>query len=304
MAGEGNFRALNLVKLPWLMDFSSGKPGVAIGLIDGPVALQHPALNRANIVELSGTQAANCSIANSAACTHGTFVAGVLNARRGSDAPALCPGCTLLVRPVFAEGSADSVPAARSEELAAGIFDVIQSGARIINLSLASMEPASYGRDELMQALDFAARRRVMVIAAAGNQSAPCGSAISSHPWVIPAAAYAPDGALMRLSAFGNSIGRRGIGAPGEAISLQAAEGYVQLSGTSVAAPFVAGTAALLWSCFPDADALAIRQAILGASRARALIPPLLDAAQAYARLSNQFRAVSPLEEVNGGQTN
>ena len=39
---------------------------------------------------------------------HGTYVAGILAARRGSGAPAICPGCTLLVRPIFLETASDN----------------------------------------------------------------------------------------------------------------------------------------------------------------------------------------------------
>jgi hypothetical protein len=34
---------------------------------------------------------------------HGTFIVGILCAKRSSDAPAFCPSCILLVRPIFAE---------------------------------------------------------------------------------------------------------------------------------------------------------------------------------------------------------
>jgi len=93
---------LDLVGLSPLMARTSGRPEILIGLIDGPVALDHPDLAAENIREVSGDLPAACADAGDAACTHGTFVAGILLARRGSPAPAICPGCSLLVRPIFA----------------------------------------------------------------------------------------------------------------------------------------------------------------------------------------------------------
>src|SRR5215216_404531 len=97
--------ALELVKLTPLMERSGGRPELAIGLIDGPVALDHADLSRASIRAVSGAAGHRCSLVNSVACQHGTFVAGILAANRASAAPAICPDCTLFVRPIFAESA-------------------------------------------------------------------------------------------------------------------------------------------------------------------------------------------------------
>jgi len=99
---------LELAKLTALMERTSGSPEVKIGLIDGPVATQHPDLAGALLREISGNNSATCTQANSTACLHGTFVAGILSAKRTSPAPAICPNCTLLIRPIFAETTAGS----------------------------------------------------------------------------------------------------------------------------------------------------------------------------------------------------
>ena len=106
-------RPLELVKLVRLMARSSGSLQVAIGLIDGPVAMDHPELSGATIREVSRQHSAACSLDNSVACMHGTFVAGILCAKRSSSAPAICPECTLLVRPIFTETPAASADAKR-----------------------------------------------------------------------------------------------------------------------------------------------------------------------------------------------
>jgi subtilisin family serine protease len=128
-------------------------------------------------------------------------------------------------------------------------------------------------------------RRGVIVVAAAGNQGTLGSSAITRHPWVIPVVACDLRGRPMNESNLGSSIGRRGLTAPGDAITSLSAEGQpLTLGGTSVAVPFVTGTVALLWSEFPAATAAQIKLAISQASAPRraSVVPPLLDAAAAY----------------------
>jgi len=100
------------------------------------------------------------------------------------------------------------MPSASAGELADAIIDVIDAGARVINLSVALQGPSPGGGGSLQQALDFALRRGVVVVAAAGNQGAVGGSVITSHPWVIPVVAYDLRGRPMGISNLGASIGR------------------------------------------------------------------------------------------------
>src|SRR5262249_62101863 len=142
------------------------------GRIDGPVALDHPDLAGGTIREITGRINSACTQPSSTACMHGTFVAGILSARRGSVAPAICPNCTLLARPIFAETKAgnDEMPSATPEELAQAIFDCIDAGAGVLNISAALAQPAIKSERPLEAALDHAARRGGIVIAGAGNQ--------------------------------------------------------------------------------------------------------------------------------------
>ena len=128
---------LDLVRVSVLMERTQGRPEIAIALIDGPVALDHRDLAGATVRALPGRELPGklngaCSLADSVACTHETFVAGMLSARRGSSAPAICPGCTLLLRPIFAEAlnGNGQMPSATPEELAEDIIDSAEAFAR------------------------------------------------------------------------------------------------------------------------------------------------------------------------------
>lgn len=288
---------LDLIELMPLINRTSGRLDLTIGLIDGPVAMNHPDL-AGPIREISGSGGAACTRASSIACLHGTFVAGILSAKRGSFAPAICPGCTLLIRPVFTETITGNIqiPSATPGELASAIIECVEAGARCINLSLALAQPSSKGERELEQVLDHACKRGVIIVAAAGNQGMLGSTAITRHPWVIPVVACDLRGRPMNDSNFGSSIGRRGLRAPGAAITSLGAVGKpLTMGGTSAATPFVTGAIALLWSVFPAATAAQVKFAVThghGARRAT-VVPPLLNAWMAY-----RFMATVQREKV------
>jgi subtilisin family serine protease len=183
--------SLEVVKLRPLMELTSGSPEIAIGLIDGPVLIDHADLASESISEVPNNISGACAKASSAACKHGTFVAGILSAKRSSSAPAICPDCTLLVRPIFSEALSGhgQMPSATPQELSEAVIQCIEAGARVINLSAALAQPSSRTEPELQESLDYAARRSVIVIAAVGNQGAIGSSAITRHRWVIPVVA-------------------------------------------------------------------------------------------------------------------
>lgn len=290
---EASGTVLALVNLTALMERTTGRPDVRMGLIDGPVVTDHPWLASEHFRQIGGESASACRRSGTA-CVHGTFVAGILCGKRGSSAPAIAPACTLLVRPIFTESASASgqVPGATAQELAVALVDCIDAGARVINLSLALANPSTRGERALEEALDRAARRGVLVVAAAGNDGMVGGSPITQHPWVIPVAACDSRGRPMMGSNFGSSIGRRGLTAPGEAItSVGPGAQPSTLGGTSAAVPFVTGTIALLWSEFPSATAAHVKLAVTRHSSARraTVIPPLLDAASAYRALAARY---------------
>jgi len=285
---------LDVVRLRPLMERTCGRVEVRVGLIDGPVQLGHPDFAGQTLREIPGDFSGTCNIADSAACLHGTFVAGILVARRGSKAPAICPGCTLLVRPIFPESSSANggMPSATPDELAQAITDCTDAGARVLNLSAAITQPFPESAPRLQQALDYAASREVISVAAAGNQGTLASSAITRHPSVIPVAACDLGGRPLPESNLGSSIGKGGLMAPGQEITSLGTDGQWQTQGgTSAAAPFVTGTVALLWSEFPGARASHIKLAMLRAmsARRRAIAPPLLDAWAAFQILNSML---------------
>lgn len=290
-AGVDPDEALRAVGLLPLMELNGGAPELFVAMIDGPVALDHPALDVERIRVLPPSTGTTCTQPESVACRHGTNVAGILHARRDSTVRGICPGCAMLVRPIFPETAAvpetDGMPSAALPELAAALHDVIEAGARVINLSVGLAEFSWRAEPLLDRVLEHATRRGVIVVAAAGNQGLLGSSAITRHPWVIPVVACNGSGRALAQSNLGASIGRNGVMAPGHEItSLAASGGCATFSGSSAAVPFVTGAVALLWSVFPNTGAGQLRLAITGGlGSRRSVTPPLLNAWAAYQAL-------------------
>jgi subtilisin family serine protease len=292
---------LSLVRLAPVMRLSSGSRALGIGLVDGPVVVDHPDFAGANIRSVGADQT-GCAWAGSAACIHGTFVAGILVARRGSAAPAICPECTLVVRPIFREtGPDEKLPTASPDEVGQAIVECVDAGARVVNLSAATGQPTTQAEGALRRVLDYAARRGALIVAAAGNQGTLGSSEITRHPGVIPVVAFDLSGRPMTQSNVGSSIGRWGVGAPGdEIVSLAPERRPAPRAGTSLAAAIVTGAIALLWSLFPSADPGRLRRALTPGGQRRSVIPPLMDVQHAYEVLSGEE---APRGRINSGLT-
>lgn len=203
-------------------------------------------------------------------------------------APAIVPGCTLIVRQIFSEGEPISgMPTATPVTLAAAINDCVDAGTRVINLSAAMTWPSSHDELTMRDALDRAAQKGVIVVAAAGNQGTLGSSVVTRHPCVIPVVACDLEKRPLGYSNLGRSIGRSGLAAPGEGVTSIGSNGEpARLAGTSIATPFVTGTIALLWSEFPAATAAGLKKALVQCGGARtSVVPPLLDAWAAYEAL-------------------
>lgn len=177
---------------------------------------------------------------------HGTLVAGII-AR-------VAPGAGILpVRVLGSDGESTTFA------LAQGLFFAMDAGADVINASLGvSADPAI-----LRSAAAEAQARKVLIIAAAGNddRTEPARSpALLREAGVVGVAATTTAGVRASFSNFGSWVS---ISAPGVAVgSLTPGGGYGSASGTSFAAPFITGAAALLREVCPDSSLAQLRAAL------------------------------------------
>jgi subtilisin family serine protease len=152
-----------------------------------------------------------------------------------------------------------AVGAGLRENIDQGLKWAVDQGANVINMSLGLL--AEGPRDEPhAETIDYARRHGVTVVAAAGNDGSDRQYYPSSLPHVIAVGAFDRRGDVAPFSTRGRQVDVIG---PGEDIYSSFSEhGYAYCSGTSQAAPFVAGTVALLKSLALEHGAAASDQHI------------------------------------------
>jgi serine protease len=133
-------------------------------------------------------------------------------------------------------------------DIAEAIKFAADKGADVINMSL-----GGGGESQLMkQAIEYAHRKGVVIVAAAGNENANGVSYPARYPHVIGVSALGPDGEKAPYSNFGAGVD---ISAPGgseagkilqETINENGEGVFLGFQGTSMASPHVAGVAALI----------------------------------------------------------
>ena len=178
-----------------------------------------------------------------------------------------------------------------------GIDYAVKQGFKIINCSFGSSSKSS----ALHDAVDYAQDHNVLLVVAAGNDSEdidnhPLYPASYSDSNILAVAASTSDDTLASFSNFGATA--VDVAAPGQSIySTYMGGGYKILSGTSMAAPYAAGVAALLRKQESDATYGNLRYAI----RHKVDKPPALNGKVAYDGRLNAEKALAAIHSIVEG---
>jgi subtilisin family serine protease len=213
---------------------------VTVAVLDTGVDVSHPDLAAAAV---PGHNAIDPLRSPGDVHGHGTHVAGTVAAAAGNGGvEGIAPG--VKVMPVKVLGDDGS---GWSSHTATGIIWAADHGADVINMSLGGS-----GEDNVQKAaVQYARGKGVVVIASAGNagQTGSPPSYPAAYPGVVGVASTTSTGERSAFSSYGAWID---IAAPGSLIvSARPGGSFVTMSGTSMAAPHVAGVAALVRAASP-----------------------------------------------------
>ncbi|GAA4673474.1 S8 family serine peptidase [Phytohabitans rumicis] len=250
--------------------------GVVVGVLDTGVDASHP--------DLAGRIRASENFTDSPepgdTHGHGTHVASTMagnGAASGGRYKGIAPEATILAGKVCGEEyCAESA-------MLAGMQWVAEQGASVVNVSIGG--PDTAGVDIVEDAVNrLSAQYGTLFVIAAGNSGADSVESPSTADAALSVAAVDRQDAIAEFSSGGPRQGdlalKPEIAAPGTDIvaarSGQAPpensdpvdDHYTRMSGTSMAAPHVAGAAALLAQAHPQWNGAQLKAALMGSSRA------------------------------------
>lgn len=241
---QWNFRSIN-IESAW--SETQGE-GVTVAVIDTGVS-RVPDLEQTELVE--GYDFVNDKVDAADDNGHGTHVAGTIaqSTHNGYGVTGIAYKAKIMPLKVLSAGGGGTI-----SDIAEAIKFAADNGADVINLSLGGS-----GESHLMQeAIDYASDKGVVIIAAAGNAGENAAGYPARYPKVVGVAALDSSGNKTPYSNFGAGVD---IAAPGGYIeganelggilqnTVDPSTGesvFAAFQGTSMAAPHVAGVAALI----------------------------------------------------------
>lgn len=243
---RGKQYALDKVNAPAAWDITMGKSDVVIAIVDSGVDLDHPDL-KAKIIKPKSTVDSSAKDDMG----HGTHVAGIAAAVTNNKEGIAGLAAKAKIMPVRVLGGPTGGSAATVAE---GVIYAADNGADVINMSL-----GFYDKPEVLEkAVQYALSKNVVVVATMGNNNIERRRYPAAFDGVI---AVGSTDSADKKSTFSNYGGWISVAAPGTDIlstfptypvSINATKTYASLSGTSMAAPLVAGLAGLIRSKHPN----------------------------------------------------
>lgn len=202
---------------------------------------------------------------------HATKVSGIIASRRNNQIGIQGFSDNITIMPLHISASGDE----HDKDISMAIRYAIDQGARVINLSIG--KEFSLHKDWINDAYKYAEQHNVLLVHASGND----GMDVDENPYYpsdynydnkaeicnnfINVGSISNRNGELMVSQFSN-YGKKNVDlfAPGENIYTTAPNNKYEFdSGTSLAAPMVSGTAALIWSYYPKLTVQQVKQIIL-----------------------------------------
>ncbi|MFD7704863.1 type VII secretion-associated serine protease mycosin [Streptomyces caelestis] len=248
--------------------------GVTVAVLDTGVEADHPDLD-GNVLAGKDLVGFGASEGDRAWARHGTAMAGIIAGHGHGPGNAdgvmgVAPEAKILpVRVILEDGDPSRAEArkTRGNALAEGIRWAADHGADVINLSLGDDSASAHPEPSEDQAIQYALRKGVTVVASAGNggEKGDHVSYPAAYPGVIAVAAVDRYGTR---APFSTRRWYATVSAPGvDVIIADPDHKYYEGWGTSAAAAFVSGAVALVRAAHPDLTPAQIKRLLQDTAR-------------------------------------
>jgi len=244
---------------------------------------------------------------------HGTHVAGIIGATRNNDVgiDGVANNVRIMALRVVPDGDE------RDKDVANAIIYAVDNGAKVINMSFG--KGYSPFKEAVDKAVKYARKKDVLLVHAAGNDGKE-NDGTNNYPndiylkkglfgpryadnWIEVGALNWRGGDNLAASFSNYSPVNVDVFAPGVDIysTVMGGDQYDSYPGTSMAAPMVAGVAAILRSYFPDLTAEQVKSVILSSSTKEDLrvIKPGSEDKVPFSKLSISGGALDAFDAVN-----
>jgi len=232
--------AIESIGVSALWSLTTGDSDIIVAILDTGIDNDHEDLIGKVVAEANFTTSSTVGDING----HGTHIAGIIAAESNQiGVIGVAPGVKLINAKV-----ADDRGRCQVQDLAEGIIWAVDMGADVINISI-QIKEYSIGLEE---AIEYAWDSGAIIIAAAGNNGSQTAVYPAAYENVIAVSAIKENGGLAPLSNYGEWVD---ISAPGYQIySALPDNEYGYETGTSFAAGYISGIAALLMDIVSDSN--------------------------------------------------
>lgn len=240
----------------WQKGFT-GK-GIKVAVVDTGIDAQHPFLKNHIVGGYSAVSKGSSQDDWQDHQGHGTHVAGIIRQ--------VAPDAELMAVRVFPNEGEGGGEGATLDTVAAGVKWAIDNGAKVINLSLGGESASASFR----KVFEYGASKGVLFAFASGNGRSFVPLTPAAYAGVIPGVGFsvgATDkyGSVAIFSNYtGNNQNMKQLASHGQSVSSAALDqdGFVNMSGTSMASPQIAGLLALYRQAYPQMSNLELQSII------------------------------------------